>query len=198
MTDAGSCSQSILSKESSSEVLIESFTSTASGSESMQWSDLSSEVINAIDSQIVDVFGASLDTVLDNDEVNITVVNNSGDNETYDGSSDEETNICVVNETNKSIDNVDNDSETNILDETYKSNKVSNSSGVMNLNSKKVNRSNSASCVNKSGGSKTKTGRCSPYPLPNYKSRGQVSSHVSPPFTKAALVAVMKPSSCRK
>ena len=190
VTDAGSCSQSVLPKESSSEVLIESFTSTASGSESMQWSDLGSDVINAIDSQI-----APLDTVLNNDEVNITVVNSSGDNETYDGSSDDDANECVVNETNKSTDNVNNDSETNIYYETYKSNKVSKSSGVKNLNSKKVNRSNS---VNKSGGSKSKTGRVSPYPLPNYKSRGQVSSHVSPHFTKGALAAVMKPSSCRK
>ena len=71
-------SQSILSSQPSSEDCIDSFTTTASeqvGSDSVLWSDLSSHAVNAIDSQIADVFGASVDMdIADDSDVNNNIV----------------------------------------------------------------------------------------------------------------------------
>ena len=126
-------SQSILPCEPSPEDVIESFSSTEpeQGSGSILWSDLSSDLVNAVDSQINDVFGASDSMDTDYSDVNNTTVSENANYETHkdtdnvtNKSSDNKarsssgvTDLNISNETNKNVNKVTNKSsnETKIF-----------------------------------------------------------------------------------
>ena len=155
-------SQSILPCRPSPEDVIESFSSTVpeQGSGSMLWSDSCSDLVNAVDSQINDVFGASDSMDTDYSDVNNTTVSGKANFETHKDtdnvanknsgnkarSSSGVTDLNTSNGTNKNVNKVTNKSsnETNKniqKGENKSTNDDASSNGVNNSTHKETNKS---------------------------------------------------------